>query len=73
MSGTIADFRVQEGWTEDPDWRWGRLRHLAMQVQQKGATYFRYTKDEEHDLLVVEGWKERPEQESPYEYQETNQ
>lgn len=45
-----------EHWDSGLDWFDAR----AKEARDQGATFFRYSHDEPHKMLLIEGWKIRP-------------
>lgn len=55
------EYLAQSGEPMPPDERLVWIEFHVEAAKAKGMTFFRSTYDEDHDLTLFEGWKERPE------------
>jgi hypothetical protein len=65
--GTKSDVYVQRGWPDQPEEFHSMLRQQTKDLYDEGYRYFRYNNVPEHRIVVIEGWKVRPEKEAPFE------
>ncbi|MBB3020615.1 hypothetical protein FHR70_003701 [Microvirga lupini] len=63
------DFLSQSGETTTPQERREWFKARAQEAETRGATWHRFSHHEDVELILYEGWKERPKDEGPVRWQ----